>query len=126
MGRLTKDPEIRYGTTNNTAICNFTLAVDRRFKSEGQPTADFIPIVVFGKTAEFTSQYFSKGLKVGVIGRIQTRTWDDNDGQRHYVTEVLGEECYFCESKKDGISKDNNTTNTAPSYEIPDESDLPF
>ncbi|MDR0288221.1 MAG: single-stranded DNA-binding protein [Clostridiales bacterium] len=101
MGRLTKDPELKYTSGANTAVCTFTVAVDRRFKQqEGQPTADFLPVVTWGKTAEFCSNYFAKGRMIGIIGRIQTRTWDDTEGKRHYVTEIVGEEAYFTESKK--------------------------
>jgi single-strand DNA-binding protein len=99
-GRLTKDPELRY-TTNNTPVCSFTLAVDRRFKQENGPQADFIPIIAWQKTGEFCSKYFSKGRKIIVAGRIETRTWDDNEGKKHYVTEVIAEEVDFADSKKD-------------------------
>jgi len=98
IGRLTKDPELRYGQTNNTAICSFTLAVNRRM----QEGTDFIPIVTFGKTAEFCSKHFTKGQQVAVVGKIQTRTWDDKDGKKHYATEVIADEVYFADSKKAG------------------------
>lgn len=100
MGRLTKDPEIRYTAGNNTAVCQFTIAVDRRFKSENQPSADFIPIVAWRQTAEFVSKYFNKGSRIAVVGQIQTRSWDDTDGKKHYVTEVIADEVEFCESKR--------------------------
>ena len=100
MGRLTKDPEVRY-TQNSLTIANFTLAVDRRFNRQGEERqADFIPIVTFGKTAEFCEKYYRKGQQVLVVGRIQTRTWDDNEGRRRYVTEVICEEAYFADSKR--------------------------
>lgn len=100
IGRLTKDPEIRYTAGNNTAVCQFTVAVDRRFKSENQPTADFIPIVAWRQTAEFVSKYFTKGSRIALVGQIQTRSWDDTEGKKHYVTEVIADEVEFCESKK--------------------------
>ena len=100
IGRLTKDPEIRYTAGNNTAVCQFTVAVDRRFKSENQPTADFIPIVAWRQTAEFVSKYFKKGSRIALVGQIQTRSWDDTEGKKHYVTEVIADEVEFCESKK--------------------------
>lgn len=101
MGRLTKAPEVRY-TQNNTPVAQFTLAVNRRFVKEGEERqADFINIVAWSKTAEFVSKYFNKGQQVGVIGRIQTRTWDDENGLKHYVTEVVAEEVYFADSKKE-------------------------
>ena len=77
LGRLTRDPEVRYTQANNTLVCQFTLAVNRRFKQEGQPDADFINIVAWNKTGEFCSKYFAKGQQVAVCGRIQTRNYDD-------------------------------------------------
>ena len=101
IGRLTKDPDIKYTQTNNTAIANFTLAVNRRFTKEGQPTADFINIVAWGKTGEFCSKYFQKGMQVAIQGRIQTRNWKDDQGQKHYATEVIAEQCFFADSKRE-------------------------
>lgn len=101
MGRLTKDPETRYTAASNTAKCNFTLAVDRRFSKAGEEkVADFFNIVSWDKQAEFCGKYFTKGLKVVVVGRIQNRTWDDNEGKKHYITEIIAEECHFAESRK--------------------------
>jgi len=103
MGRLTKDPEVRYTQTNNTLVASFTLAINRRFVKAGEERqADFINIVAWSKTGEFCSKYFKKGQQVAVIGRIQTRTWDDENGQKRYITEVVAEEAYFADSKKDG------------------------
>lgn len=102
MGRLTKDPEIRYTPTANKAVCQFTLAVDRRFSRQGEEKqADFIPIVTWEKTAEFCNSYFRKGRQVAVVGRIHNRTWDDAEGKRHYITEVIADEAYFADSKRD-------------------------
>lgn len=98
MGRLTKDPETRYTQTSNTMVVNFTLAVNRRFAKEGEQEADFINIVAWNKTAEFVNKYFKKGQQVAVIGRIQTRSYEDN-GQKRFVTEVVAEEVYFADSK---------------------------
>ena len=79
MGRLTRDPETRYTQTNNTLVASFTLAVNRRFSRQGEERqADFIPVVAWSKTGEFCSKYFKKGQQVGVVGRIQTRNWDDD------------------------------------------------
>ena len=100
IGRLTRDPELRYTAGNNTAVCQFTIAVDRRFKSDNQPSADFIPVVAWRQTGEFVSKYFTKGSRIAVVGRIQTRSWDDDDGQRHYATDVIADNVEFCESKK--------------------------
>ena len=115
-------------------VSNFTLAVNRRFVKEGEERqADFINIVSFGKTAEFVSKYFKKGQQVGVIGRIQTRTWDDEQGQKHYVTEVVAEEAYFADSKRDGADASNfentfgsNVANSSPEFEVTSDDDLPF
>lgn len=116
IGRLTKDPEIRYTAGNNTAVCQFTVAVDRRFKSENQPTADFIPIVAWRQTAEFVSKYFTKGSRIAIVGQIQTRSWDDDERKRHYATEVIARNVEFCESKRqDG----NQQTGAAPSISVP-------
>ena len=107
LGRLTKDPELRYTTTNNTAVASFTLAVNRKFAREGEQSADFINVVAWTKTAEFVSKYFTKGQQVAVVGRIQTRTWEDTDGKKNYVTEVVADETYFADSKRESS---NSTT----------------
>lgn len=115
IGRLTKDPDIKYTQTNNTAIANFTLAVNRRFTKEGQPTADFINILAWGKTGEFCSKYFQKGMQVAIQGRIQTRNWEDDQGQKHYATEVIAEQCFFADSKKESqndMQFENEISNT--------------
>ena len=122
MGRLTKDPEVRYTQTNNTQVTSFTLAVARRFKQEGQADADFINIVAWSKTAEFASKYFKKGQQVGVIGRIQTRNYDDQEGKKHYITEVIAEEVYFADSKKE----ESKEIQTQEQFEIPQGDNLPF
>ena len=102
LGRLTKDPEVRYTQSENMlAIARYTLAVDRRFKKEGQPSADFINCVAFGKSAEFAEKYMTKGRLFGVIGRIQTRNYENDKKEKVYVTEVVVDEQYFSDSKKD-------------------------
>lgn len=132
MGRLTKDPELRYTSTNNTAVCSFTLAIDRRFSRQGEEKqTDFIPVVAWSKLAEFCGKYFQKGRQVAVIGRIQTRTWDDNEGKKHYVTEVVAEEAYFADSKRsDGTSPRTPADNLGDQedgfYPIQDDDELPF
>ena len=109
MGRLTKDPDVRYTTTNNTLVASFPLAVNRRFSKQGEERqADFINIVAWDKTGEFCSKYFKKGMQVGVVGRIQTRNYDDKDGKKVYVTEVIAEETYFADSKRDGDANGGN------------------
>ena len=101
MGRLAREPEVRYSQgTEPLAIARYTLAVNRRFKRQGEPEADFINCVAFGKTGEFAENYFNKGQLVAITGRLQVRSWD-KDGERRYATEVIIEEQHFAESKKD-------------------------
>lgn len=129
IGRLTKDPETRYTQTNNTMVVNFNLAVNRRFVKENEERqADFISIVAWNKTAEFVEKYLKKGQQVGIVGRIQTRNWDDEQGQKHYATEVIAEEVYFADTKKDAFSEygDAFTQNTSSDFEVSSSDDLPF
>ena len=137
MGRLTRDPETRYTQTNNTMVASFSIAVNRRFVRQGEERqADFVNIVAWSKLGEFCSKYFKKGQQVGVIGRLQTRTWDDDKGVKHYVTEVVAEEAYFADTKRDGEagtsnSIENTFVNTAPGnmgndFEMSSNDDLPF
>lgn len=95
IGRLTKDPELKYTPGNGTAVTTITLAVDRRFTKDNQKEADFIPVVIWGKSAEATAQHMKKGLLMGVSGRIQTRSYKATDGGQRYVTEVVAEEIKF-------------------------------
>lgn len=97
-GRLTRDPEVRY-TDGGSTIARFTLAVNRRFKSESGPDADFISCVAFGKTAEFIEKYFTKGRKMDLNGRIQTGSYTNKDGQKVYTTDIVVENVEFGESK---------------------------
>lgn len=114
MGRLTRDPEVRYTTNNNTLVASFSLAVNRRFARQGEERqADFINVVAWDKTGEFCSKYFKKGQQVGVVGRIQTRNYDDKDGKKVYVTEVVAEEAYFADSKREAEANPFATPNTA-------------
>ena len=100
MGRLTRDPEVRYSAgESGTAIARYTLAVDRRFKRDGEATADFISCISFGRTAEFAEKYFRQGLKVLVAGRIQTGSYTNNSGQKVCTTDVVVEEQEFAEGK---------------------------
>jgi single-strand DNA-binding protein len=101
MGRLVADPELRR-TPNNNSVTSFTLAVNRSFTRQGeQPQTDFIDIVAWGKTAEFVSRYFVKGQLVAVAGRIQTRMWEDKQGNKRKTVEVVAEEVHFAEPKRD-------------------------
>ena len=130
LGRLTKNPEVRYTQTTNTLVASFTLAVNRRFAKEGEQQADFINVVSWNKTAEFVSKYFKKGQQVAIVGRIQTRNYDDNNGVKHYVTEVIAEEVYFADSKKEGQADasilGSSTPATNNDFDITSSDDLPF
>ena len=106
MGRLTKDPEVRYSqSAEPVAVARYALAVNRRFKRQGEQEADFINCVALGKSGEFAEKYFKKGQMVGIVGRIQVRSWEDNEGKKRYATEVVVEEQYFAESKASAESK---------------------
>ena len=114
MGRLTRDPEVRYTNGDKPmAIARYTLAVDRRFKREGQDGADFIPCVAFGKGGEFVEKYCKKGTKLAVSGRIQTGSYTNRDGQKVYTTEIVIEEQEFAESK----AAQSGQQNTQPAKE---------
>ena len=141
MGRLTRDPEVRYSAGDNSmAIARYTLAVDRRFKRDGEATADFIGCVAFGRSAEFAEKYFRQGLKVIVTGRIQTGSYTNKDGQRVYTTDVVVENQEFAESKAASANNAGGYQQAAPSrpeptqaagdgfMNIPDaiEEELPF
>lgn len=133
MGRLTRDPEVRYTQGDNAmAIARYSLAVDRRFKRDGEPDADFINCVAFGKSGEFAEKYLKKGTKIAVVGRIQTGSYTNKDGQKVYTTDVVVEEQEFAESKNSG-SSDNNQSAPANKntdfVNIPDsveDEELPF
>ena len=100
MGRLTRDPEVRYGTgENSTAVARYTIAVDRRFKRDGDQSADFIGCVTFGRNAEFAEKYLRQGTKIVLTGRIQTGSYTNRDGQKVYTTDIVVEEQEFAESK---------------------------
>ena len=142
MGRLTRDPEVRYSQgANSLAIARYTLAVDRRFRREGEATADFINCVAFGKQAEFSERYLRQGVKIAVTGRIQTGSYTNRDGQKVYTTDVVVEEQEFAESKGSAdVNRGNSGFQTAapapaPAFDagdgfmnIPDgiDEELPF
>ena len=127
IGRLTKDAETRY--SGETAVARYSLAVDRKYKKEGEQTADFINCVAFGKNGEFAEKYLHKGMKIAVTGRIQTGSYKDKDGKTVYTTDIVVEEHEFCESKG---AKENDVPTFKPNadgfIEIPDgiEDELPF
>lgn len=131
MGRLTKDPDVRYTQGDKpTAVARYTLAVDRRFKRDGDTqTADFIPCIAFGKTAEFTEKYMKKGMKISVVGRIQTGSYTNKDGQRVYTTDVVVEEQEFAESKGSSQPQASQSPSTNEGFmNIPEgiDEELPF
>ncbi len=110
MGRLTRDPEVRYSQGDNaTAIARFTLAVDRRIKRDNEASVDYINCVSFGRSAEFAEKYFHKGTKIVIVGRIQTGSYTNKDGQKVYTTDIVIEEQDFAESK--AASQQNNSGN---------------
>lgn len=126
LGRLTKDVELRYTQQSNKAVCNFTVAANRRTKNEeGKYEADFINCVAWDKLAEFINQYFHKGDTIALVGRLQTRTWDDSEGKKHYITEVVVNEVYFAGKKTNG-----ENVSIAPEQSnymgVEDDEDLPF
>lgn len=141
VGRFTKDPELKFTPGTGTAVATCTLAVDRRFANKnGQKEADFIPVVIWGKSAENTANYMNKGSLVGISGRIQTRTYDAKDGTKRYVTEVVADEVQFL-SKGNGSfanrqnAGSNNGSNPADGFNeglygdemTPvDDGDIPF
>ena len=128
IGRLTRDPDIRYTQSEQpTTIARFNLAVDRRFKKDGEQSADFISCVAFGKTAEFIEKYVFKGTKIAVEGRIQTGSYTNNDGNKVYTTDVVVEQVEFAGAKTDSKSaaKESNDDFMNVADELYDEG-LPF
>lgn len=133
MGRLARDPEVRYSQgAEPLAIGRYTLAVNRRMKKNGEQEADFINCVAFGKSGEFAEKYFKKGQMVSIVGRLQVRSWEDNEGKKRWTTEVIIEEQYFAESKKNSNAAAPKEGGQAPAdgfYPIDEnveDEDLPF
>ena len=145
MGRLTRDPEVRYSAGENaTAIARYTRAADRKYKQEGQQNADFIQCIAFGKSAEFAEKYFRKGMKIAITGRIQTGSYTNKEGQKVYTTDVVIEEQEFAEGKnssgadreardeaalqQSGYKQSSMTTGDDGFMHIPDgiDEELPF
>ena len=134
MGRLTRDPEMRSG--NGTQVCRYTLAVDRRFKRDGEPDADFFNCTVFGKSAEFAEKYFRQGTKLLITGRIQSDNYTNKDGQKVYSWQVLVDEQEFAESTNAAAAGSSAPSQPRPNaadagsgfVDIADgiEEDLPF
>lgn len=135
MGRLTRDPEVRYSQGDeSTAIARYSLAVDRRFRREGEATADFINCVAFGRQAEFAERYLRQGTKIAITGRIQTGSYTNRDGVKVYTTDIVIEEQEFAESKSSQTGANNTQTEsnakviTDAFMDIPDDiaDELPF
>ncbi len=126
IGRLTKDPELRY-TNSGKAVANYTLAVDRDYKKEGQPDADFIRCVAYDKGGEFAGKYLKKGTKIAIVGHIQTGSYEKN-GQKVFTTDVIVEHHEFCESKKQGGNMDDLAQfgNVTFTEEVGEDGELPF
>ncbi len=134
MGRLVRDPEVRYGGANNTAVARYSLAVPRKFKRDNEPDCDFINCIAFGKLGEFAEKYLSKGIKIAVTGRIQTGSYINKDGVKVYTTDIVVEEQEFAESKS--ASQQNTQSRSEPMPQtdsdgfmnIPDgiDEELPF
>ena len=136
VGRLTRDPEVRYSQgDNSTAVARYTLAVDRKFKRDNEPTADFIPCVGFGRLAEFTEKYLRQGMRISVSGHIQTGNYTNRENRKIYYTEVVLEEQEFAESRAESEanrsgqqSKPEETVDENGFMNIPEglEEELPF
>ena len=141
LGRMAREPEVRFTQGNEpTAVCRFSVAVDRPYSSkrkEGDATADFINCVCFGKRGENIGQYFHKGNRIAITGRLQVSNWQDNNGQKRYSTDVIVEDFEFCENKNvNGVSANSSqTTNSSPAQSnnnsdffpiVDDDEELPF
>lgn len=133
MGRLTRDPEIRYGGANNTAVARYSIAVDRRFKQDGQPEADFFNVVSFGKAGEFVEKYLHKGTKIVIEGELHNNNYENKDGQMVYGMNIVTRNIEFAESKSSQGTQDNpqpmpNVEAEGGWMNIPDgiDEELPF
>lgn len=138
IGRLTKDPELRFLPVNGTAVCNFSLAIDKQVSKEkklemeakGKPTADFINIVVWGKQAEHCANYLSKGRLAAVQGRLQSRSYEANDGTRRFIVEVVAERVQFLEwgddNKSSNLNQEGSDFSDIEGFHPVDDDDIPF
>ena len=127
VGRLTKDPEMYAGSSEKSLVAKFNLAVERKYYKNEEISADFVPCISFGKTAAFIEKYFTKGMKANVVGRIQTGSYTNKEGNKIFTVNVVVEDIEFAESKKKGTSEENQTVDEAGFMEIPEgDEDLPF
>jgi len=139
MGRLTRDPEVRYSQSDQAvAVCKYSLAVDRSYKREGEPDADFINVIAFGNRGEFAGKYFKKGMKVAIVGELRISSYTDKEGNQKKSTDVVVSEQYFAEGKKsegkevshfpkapgDSVTHDDPYGFTPMDFQ--EEEDLPF
>lgn len=130
MGRLTREPDIRYTQSSQPlTVARFTLAVDRRYKKDGEQEADFISCIAFGKLGDFVEKYLHKGIKICLDGRLQTGSFTNKDGEKRYTTDVIAENIEFAEAKKDNQQPQEQTQPDAGDFiNIPDniDAELPF
>lgn len=127
IGRLTKNPELRFTPGTGLAVSTFTIAVDRRTNKEGKKETDFIPIVVWGKQGENVANYMSKGKLIGISGRIQTRNYEGKDGIKRYVTEIVADEVQFLErSDNSNTTPNNNNYDDGWNNPVDDSEEVPF
>ena len=127
IGRLTKNPELRFTPGTGKAVSTFTIAVDRRTNKEGKKETDFIPIVVWGKQGENVANYMSKGKLIGISGRIQTRNYEGKDGIKRYVTEIVADEVQFLErSDNSNTTPNNNNYDDGWNNPVDDSEEVPF
>ncbi len=125
-GRLTADVELKQ-TQSGVSVCSFSLAVNRKYSKEGDQSTDFINCIAWRNTAEFISKYFKKGSSLCVVGQIQTRSWNDNNGNKRYATEVIVDEALFVDSKGESTEEEQPSYNNGPQYEeLKEDDDLPF
>lgn len=117
VGRLVRDPEVRYGQNESVSVAKFSLAVERKWKRDGEPTVDFLNCTVFGKSAEFTEKYFRKGMRVAITGRIQTGSYKNKDGQTVFTTEIIVESQEIAQSKSE--SNESSTASNAEAGKSP-------
>lgn len=128
LGRIVKDPDVRYSQGDNPlAVARYTLAVNRRFKRQGEQDVDFISCIAFGKNGEFAEKYLKKGQMIGIIGRLQVRSWDDQNGNKRWSTDVVVEEQYFSGSRNEEKKQEKDAeSGFYPMDGMADDSDLPF
>jgi single-strand DNA-binding protein len=130
VGRLAADPDIKYSQGENAmCVARYRLAVSRKYQKEGEQAADFINCVAFGKSGEFAGKYLHKGIKIAIVGRIQTGSYTNKDGAKVYTTDIVVEEHEFCESKGNSNNVDAAQTDSDGFMQVPDDLDdagLPF